>query len=168
MANVQITYGASSTLACTLASLASDSNLVAGRESAAFDNSAAQNTDVLLAGKITTGSAPTGGEIRIYVAGSYNDTPLWPDSLAGANAARTMTSYPIRDAALKFAAAGLQRSRLCEALSTVLALLTEIRAVTPGWKLWKSAPVTVATSVLQGASRALCPLLAELPSRPPE
>lgn len=105
MANVQITYGASSTLACTLASLASDSNLVAGRESAAFDNSAAQNTDVLLAGKITTGSAPTGGEIRIYVAGSYNDTPLWPDSLAGANAARTMTSYPIRDAALKFAAA---------------------------------------------------------------
>lgn len=79
-----------------------------------------------------------------------------------------VTAAEAKAASAKLAAAGLQRSRLCEALSTVLALLTEIRAVTPGWKLWKSAPVTVATSVLQGASRALCPLLAELPSRPPE
>jgi len=101
MADQQIYYGASSSLTCTLASLASDANLLAGRESTAVDNSSALNLDFLLSGKITTGTSPTDAKsISVYVYAAANDTPDYPDVLDGTDSDETMTSAGIRDSSL--------------------------------------------------------------------
>lgn len=68
-------YGTSSALTCTLASLASDPNLVAGRESLAVDNTSDLAMDALLGGFITTGTTPTNlKQIEIWVIGSWDGT----------------------------------------------------------------------------------------------
>lgn len=104
MANIKIEYAASSALTITLTSLASSATLVAGRESDLVDNTTNKYLDYLLSGKITTGTTPTDvREIRVYVAGIYDDT-TWPDVLDGTNSDETITSTQIRDAALKLAA----------------------------------------------------------------
>lgn len=64
-----------------------------------------------------------------------------------------MEAAQIRAAA---AAAQLRTSTLCAALADVLALLDEIQAATPGWHVWRSAPVAVAISVLHGVQEVLC------------
>ena len=60
----------------TLASLASDTNLVAGREGTAIDNNATEDAiDACLGGFITTGTSPTASrQIEIWVIGSYDGT----------------------------------------------------------------------------------------------
>lgn len=105
MADVKLSLPASSDLTVTLASLATSSTLVAGRESTAVDNGTNLYLDYLLGGKITTGTSPTTAkEIRVYVYGSVNDTPTFPDVIDGTDSAETMTSTDIRDAGLKLAA----------------------------------------------------------------
>lgn len=102
MADVKFAYGSSSSLTLTLASLASSSSLVAGRESTAVDNTTNKYLDVLLSGKITTGTSPTGnpGQITVFVYASYEDTPTYPDVLDGTDSDETFTSTGIRDAAV--------------------------------------------------------------------
>ena len=105
MASIKTAYGSSSDLTITLASLATDANLLAGRESTAVNNTSDLYLDFLLSGKITTGTSPTASkEIRIYVYGSYDDTPAYPDVFDGTDSAETVTSSDIRDAGLKLAA----------------------------------------------------------------
>jgi hypothetical protein len=61
----------------TLASLASDTNLVAGRESTAVNNGSAgaDAIDALVGGKITTGTSPTADrQIEVWAYGSYDAT----------------------------------------------------------------------------------------------
>lgn len=60
----------------TLASLASDTNLVAGREGTAIDNAGTdQAIDASVGGKVTTGTSPTASrQIEIWAAGSYDGT----------------------------------------------------------------------------------------------
>lgn len=60
----------------TLASLASDTSLVAGREGTAIDNAGTdQAIDSLVGGKITLGTSPTAArQIEIWLAGSYDGT----------------------------------------------------------------------------------------------
>lgn len=95
---------ASVDLTITLASLASDTNLLAGRESTAVDNTSNKYLDYLLSGKITTGTTPTGSrQILVYVAGLVNDS-IYPDVLDGTDSNETITSGDIRDASLKLAA----------------------------------------------------------------
>lgn len=69
-------YSSSVALTITLASLASDTNLVAGRESAAVDNKDTDDAvDALVGGKVTTGTSPTAlRQIEIWAYGSYDDT----------------------------------------------------------------------------------------------
>jgi hypothetical protein len=101
---IKTKYYASSNLTITLASLGSDANLLAGQESTAVDNSANLYLDYLLGGKITTGTGPTDvKEIRVYVAGTINDTTC-PDVFDGTDSAETCTSAGIRDSSLKLAA----------------------------------------------------------------
>lgn len=105
MANVKTAYGAASNLTITLASLASDTNLLAGQASTAVDESSAGNLDELLAGFIANGTTPTAGkEIDVYVYGSIDDVPTYPDGITGTNAANTMTSVNILNSGLKLAA----------------------------------------------------------------
>jgi len=60
----------------TLASLASDTNLVAGREGTAIDNNATDDAiDAMIGGKVTTGTSPTASrQIEIWLYGSYDGT----------------------------------------------------------------------------------------------
>jgi hypothetical protein len=68
-------YGAAATLTMTIASLASDTNLVAGRESTAISNVTDDAIDCLVGGKVTTGTSPTvDRQIEVWAYGSYDGT----------------------------------------------------------------------------------------------
>lgn len=60
----------------TLASLASDTNLVAGREGTAIDNAATDDAiDSTVGGFVTTGTSPTAArQIEVWLYGSYDGT----------------------------------------------------------------------------------------------
>ncbi|HXF88144.1 MAG TPA: hypothetical protein VNK48_07325 [Xanthobacteraceae bacterium] len=59
----------------TLTSLASDTSLIAGRASAAVDNSSSANVDYLVGGKVTTGTSPTANrQIEVWAYASYDGT----------------------------------------------------------------------------------------------
>lgn len=104
MSDIKLQYVASSAVTISLASLATDTNLLAGRESSLIDNSSNKYLDYLLAGKITQGTTPTTGkEIRVYVVGLMDDS-TWPDVFDGTDSAETVTSSGIRDSVCKLAA----------------------------------------------------------------
>src|SRR5258708_23131593 len=98
-----LSYVASSALTITLASLASSSTWLAGRESTAVDNSSAKHLDYLLAGNVRVGTTPTVGEIRVYVVAMIDDT-VWPDVFDGTDSAETVTSAGAGSGFLKLAA----------------------------------------------------------------
>ena len=100
-ADIKIAYGASADLTITLASLASSTTLVAGRESTAVSNSSNLYLDELIEGEITAGTSPTAARsIRVYAYGSITDTPNYPDVMDGTDSDETVTSADIRDACL--------------------------------------------------------------------
>jgi hypothetical protein len=68
-------YGTPTAMTMTLASLASDTNLVAGRESTAIDNGSIDAIDILVGGKVTTGTTPTTArQIEVWAYASYDGT----------------------------------------------------------------------------------------------
>jgi hypothetical protein len=100
-ADIKIAYGASADLTITLASLATSSTLVAGRESTAIDNSSNLYLDDLIEGEVMTGTSPTAARsIRVYAYGSITDTPNYPDVFDGTDSDETVTSADIRDSVL--------------------------------------------------------------------
>jgi hypothetical protein len=109
----KLAYGSSSALTVTLGGLASSSTWLAGRESAAVDNTANLHLDYLLAGKIRVGTTPTAStEIRIYVVALMEDA-TWPDVFDGTDSAETVTSAGVGSGFLKFAAV-----MLCDATTS--------------------------------------------------
>lgn len=87
-----------------LDSLASSSTWLAGYESPTIDNSSTLFLDVALAGRFkANNSAPTAGQIRVYV-GALLDDSKYPDVFDGTESAETVTSADIRDSILKQAA----------------------------------------------------------------
>lgn len=67
--------GTPASITMTIASLASDTNLVAGRASTAVDNSSVDAIDFMVGGKVTTGTSPTASrQIEIWLYGSYDGT----------------------------------------------------------------------------------------------
>ena len=100
--------GASSALTWSLASLASDTNLLAGRASSAYDLTANVGAtgvppdDAGVAGQIMTGTSPTAArQIEIWAYGSMYDGPVYPDSITGSDAAKTMTNADLKGWALR-------------------------------------------------------------------
>lgn len=92
-ANIKLVYAASAAYTITLASLATSSTWVAGRESTAVTNASNLYLDTGVGGKITTGTTPTvDTTIRVYCVGACNDTPLWPDVFDGTDSAETVTN----------------------------------------------------------------------------
>ena len=91
MATATPVYGASVAMTCTIASLASDTNLLVGRESTAVDQKDTTDAiDVMLGGKITTGTSPTASrQIEIWLTASYDDTEF-SGSAAGTDGALTL------------------------------------------------------------------------------
>ena len=106
MADIKIYYGTASDLTITLASLASDANLLAGRESAALDNTTTLALDYLISGKITTGTSPTAARsIEVWAVGSWDGT-TWPDVFDGSgDSAETITSSDIKASICRLLAA---------------------------------------------------------------
>ena len=82
--------------------LASSSTLLAGWESAVITNA---SNDVLLTGRFkANNTAPTAGQITVYVGSLVNDAPSYPDVFDGTSSAETVTSADIRNAILRPAA----------------------------------------------------------------
>ena len=105
MADLKLAYGTASDLTITLASLATDANLLTGRESAAIDNTSALVLDYLVSGKITTGTTPTTAKsIEVWAVGSWDGTN-WPDVFDGTESAETITSADIKASVCRFVAA---------------------------------------------------------------
>lgn len=98
MADTKNSYVTSADLTIGLASLATDSSLLTGRESTAYDNTTNKYLDVKLSGLITTGTTPTDvKEIDIFVVAESKDG-TYPDVFDGTDSAETVTSVQIRDA----------------------------------------------------------------------
>lgn len=96
-ADVKVAYAASAAYTCTLTGLASDTNLLAGRESTGLSNTTNKYLDELVAGLITTGTSPTDARvIEVHAIGALNDTPLYPDVFDGTDSAETITSSGIK------------------------------------------------------------------------
>ena len=105
MADLKLSYPAASDLTVTLASLASDTNLLTGRESATIDNSTNLYLDILISGKITAGTSPTAARsIEVWAVGSWDGTN-WPDVFDGTESAETITSADIKASVCRFVAA---------------------------------------------------------------
>jgi hypothetical protein len=105
MADLKLSYPAASDLTITLASLASDTSLLTGRESATIDNSSNLYLDYLISGKITAGTSPTAARsIEVWAVGSWDGTN-WPDVFDGTESAETITSADIKASICRFVAA---------------------------------------------------------------
>ena len=98
MADIKQAYGTAADATITLASLASDTNLLAGRQSNAVDNTSTLGLDYLVSGKVTTGTSPTASrQIEVWVVGSWDGTN-YPDTITGAgDAGKTITSSDIKN-----------------------------------------------------------------------
>ena len=104
MADVKANYPAASDVTITLASLASDTSLLTGRESTALDNSSNLYLDYLVSGKITTGTSPTTARsIQVWAVGSWDGT-TFPDVFDGSDSAETVTSANHKAAICRFIA----------------------------------------------------------------
>jgi hypothetical protein len=104
VADVKANYPAASDATITLASLASDTNLLAGRESTALDNSSNLYLDYLVSGKITTGTSPTTARsIQVWAVGSWDGT-TWPDVFDGTDSTETITSANHKNSICRFIA----------------------------------------------------------------
>ncbi|MGB8275370.1 MAG: hypothetical protein WCF16_08910 [Alphaproteobacteria bacterium] len=105
MAEFKIKYAARAALALTLASLATDSNLLTGRASDAVSNTSNLFDDVLIGGKITVGTTPTANTfIEVWAYAARQDAPSYPDAITGSDAGKTMTSAAIKQLALSLIA----------------------------------------------------------------
>lgn len=113
-------YGTTAALTITLTGLATDANLVAGRQSTVVDNGSDDAIDALVGGKITTGTTPTASrQIEIWLFGSYDDTEY-------------------------SGGAGASDAALTPDTKTVLKLLTIIPTVNTSDKSYRFGPFSVA------------------------
>lgn len=82
-------YGTTTAMTITLTGLASDTSLVAGRQSTVADNGSDDAIDALVGGKVTTGTTPTASrQIEVWLFGIYDDTE-YSGGAGGSDAALT-------------------------------------------------------------------------------
>jgi len=109
MAAATVNYTGSATITISPASLATSSTRTAGVESDVVSNISTKYVDVLVSGKITTGTSPTvSKQIDIWVYAPISDdlssSVSYPDVLDGTGSAETITSENVRNAAMRPAA----------------------------------------------------------------
>jgi hypothetical protein len=104
MADVKLNYPAASDATITLTSLASDTNLLAGRESTAIDNTTNLYLDYLVSGKVTTGTSPTTARsIEVWAVGARDNTNF-PGVFDGTDSDETITSANHKASVCRFVA----------------------------------------------------------------
>lgn len=100
-ADIKLAYASSAAYTITLTSLASSLTYVAGREGTAVSNTTNNYLDYLVGGVIRVGTTPTvDTSIRIYLYGSVDDTPTYPDVLDGTDSAETITDTELLGVAI--------------------------------------------------------------------
>lgn len=102
--DIKVQYGTPADLTITLASLASSSTLVAGRESTVVDNRTDEYLDALVSGYIKAGTSPTAGNIEVWVYAQLDDTPTYPDVMDGTDSDETCTSRDVMFAGMRLGA----------------------------------------------------------------
>lgn len=87
-------YGTLTQLTITLNSLATDSNLLAGRASTAVNNVTDDDVDILIGGKFVSHSvAPTASkQIEVWAYASYDDGTTYNAGVTGTDANLTVTA----------------------------------------------------------------------------
>lgn len=109
-ADIKTKYPATSSVAVTitLASLASDANLLAGQESSAIDNTTNLDLDHLISGNIRLGTSPTVSKsIEVWAFASMRTAagvPTYPDVMDGTNSVETITSANVKSGYLRLIA----------------------------------------------------------------
>lgn len=104
-ADLKLAYAASAAYTITLASLATSSTHLVGRQSTVVSNTTNLFLDYGIAGRVMVGTGPTANtSIQAMVFGSLNDTPLYPDAFGGTDAARTIASEGVKGGAVAFIA----------------------------------------------------------------
>lgn len=93
--NILIKYATSATLTASLASLASDTNLLTGIESSVIDNTTDGYDDYMISGKVTVGTTPTTAK-QIEIWAVAWDGTAWPDVFDGTSSSETITSAEIK------------------------------------------------------------------------
>lgn len=101
--NVLEKYGSKQTLTAAVASLASDTNLLAGIESSVIDNTTDGYWDIIISGKVTTGTSPTSAR-QIEVWAVAWDGANYPDCFDGTSSSETITSSDIKNSICKYIA----------------------------------------------------------------
>ena len=93
MATAKVNWPDAYDLSITIASLASDTNLLAGVQSAPIDNSTNGYRDFWISAKITTGTSPTASRaIELWAIGAFDKTNnLWPDVFDSTGSAETIS-----------------------------------------------------------------------------
>ena|SRR5580765_1135026 len=87
---------ASANYTITLTSLATDTNVLAGRQGTKVDNTTNLYLDYLISGFITTGTSPTAGRIEVWAYGNIDDVPTYPDTITGTDGNVTLTTADIK------------------------------------------------------------------------
>lgn len=106
MATTTISYSSATTITFGVASTATSSTWVAGRESNEVDNTTNKYDDALVQGKVTVGTTPTANTlILLYVWGSDTSAATTAiDVIDGVDSTETLTSAGVRDGFLRLAA----------------------------------------------------------------
>ena len=96
MSDVKQAFGSPITMTFAVQGLASDTNLLAGRESNYIDTTSGLYLDYLVGGKVKTGTSPTVNRtVELWVWGQLDDTPTYPDAITGVDGNKTLTTRDI-------------------------------------------------------------------------
>lgn len=101
--DIKLAYASSAAFTITIASLATDTNLLAGRQATVIDNTSNLYKDYYIGGFISTGTSPTSAKsIEVWCFGITEDSgPTYPDTLGATDANVTLTSTDIKNAGLR-------------------------------------------------------------------
>ena len=116
MPDIQIVYPQAGpetlTVTMTVASLASSTTRLAGRQSAFVDNRTTRDIDHMVSGKIRMGTSPTAGRaLELWAVSPWGISSAggrnWPDVFGDSDAAVTVTSDNIKHGTLRLVWSGL-------------------------------------------------------------
>lgn len=102
-ANFVLAWRASATLTMALEALASSSTLLAGYESATYDNTSNNDIDIVQSGTVITNgttNVTANTRIEVHIVTELADA-TWPDVFDGTTGAETITSQGIKDSLCK-------------------------------------------------------------------
>ena len=154
MATATVLYGTPVTVTMTgIEDIDSSSTWVAGWTSNSVNNTSDKHMDFLLSGQFTTEATNRqAGSINIYVYGSFNSTPTWPDLFSagteGSVGAVTCHDTEQRDSGMRFLAS-ITVDNTASAVYTFPPTSIASRfggVVPPYWAIYVSANATTTTT----------------------